>query len=113
MTVLTAETPTLSPANKFTNTALLNAMAALHRLNELGLSVRSVSASPTHGALIVIDPRDNMSQLDHLESALKARMVLGQSLLVTRVAHVLGCQVEWSLRGVPTSVPGQTVWVAA
>lgn len=110
MTTLTAETPTLSPSNRLTNHALLNAMAALHRLNELGLRVRSLEASPTHGAVLSLDEAPPAGLL---ESALKRRLAMGYFILETRVAHVLGCQVEWTTRGAPLAIEARTGGVAA
>lgn len=98
MTTLTAETPTLMSTNRLTNHALLNAMAALHRLNELGLRVRHIEASPAYGATLVLDQPPAPDVLEKMESALKSRTVMGLSVIETRVAHVLGCQVEWTIR---------------
>lgn len=100
MTTLTAETPTLSTANQRTNTALLNAMAALHRLNELGLTVRYVEVSPSHQTRLVLL---EAPQAEVLEHAMKTRIALGDGVLETRVAMMLGCQVEWTARRRPAN----------
>lgn len=98
MTTLTAEAPTLSPSNALTNTALLNAMAALHRLNELGLRIARLEASPVFGAKLVLDEDSNAETLSKLESGLLCRTVNHLYVIEIRAAHVLGCQVEWTVR---------------
>jgi hypothetical protein len=110
MTTLTAEKPTLTPNNARLNDGLLNAMAALHWLNDHGLRVRSISASPMHGPVIVLDEAPKPSVL---EGALKARICTGLVAHVTRVATVLGCQVEWRCKQMPGAIAGTTVEVAA
>lgn len=113
MTTLTAEAPTLSPSNALTNTALLNAMAALHRLNELGLRVRYATANPITGAAILLDHPPSAELRATLQSGLKSRISSGQVTHETHVAHLLGCQVEWRIKRVPGAIAGQTVEVAA
>lgn len=113
MTTLTAEPPTLSPSNALTNTALLNAMAALHRLNELGLKVRYVNANPITGATAVLDHPPSPEIRQQLQSALKSRISTGFVAQETHVALVLGCQVEWRIKRVPGAIVGETVEVAA
>ena len=110
MTTLIAEKPTLTPNNARLNDGLLNAMAALHWLNDHNLRVRSVSASPMHGPVIVLD---EVPEPAVLEGALKSRVATGPLVHVTRVASVLGCQVEWRIRQMPGAVAGTTVEVAA
>jgi hypothetical protein len=93
MTTLTAEIPNLTPNNARLNDGLLNAMAALHWLNDHGLRVRGISTSPMHGPVIVLD---EVPKTDVLPGAIKSRMPISQcTFRVTYVATVLGCQVEW------------------
>lgn len=100
MTVLTPELPTLSVSNRAVNQALLGAMAALHRLNELGLTVRYVEVTATHHARLVLLEAPANGALEH---ALKTRIALGDGVLETRVATLLGCQVEWAARRRPAT----------
>lgn len=113
MTVLTAEIPTLSPSNRLTNAALLNAMAALHRLNELGLCVCRLEASPVYGARLVLDEASNPETLATLDSGLLCRTVNHLSVIEVRAAHVLGCQVEWTVRRSTASDVPEGAGVAA
>ena len=98
MTTLTVYPPTLSASNHLTHTALLNALAALHRLNQLGLRVCRLEASPVFGARLLLDEVSSPEALATLESGLLSRTMIGLSVVETRAAHVLGCQVEWIVR---------------
>ena len=100
MTVLTPELPSLSASNRAVNHALLGAMAALHRLNELGLTVRYVEVTPTHQARLVLLEAPAEGVLEH---AMKTRIALGDGVLETRVCALLGCQVEWAARRRPAA----------
>lgn len=113
MTTLTVETPTLLPANRRTNAALLNSMAALSRLNELGLRVRYATANPITGAVILLDEPPSPEVRATLQSGLKSRISIDRVTHETHVAHVLGCQVEWRIKRVPGAIAGQDVEVAA
>lgn len=111
MTTLTAEKPTLTPNNSRLNDGLLNAMAALHWLNDHGLRVRSVSASPMHGPVMVLD---ELPPSHVLQGAMKSRIPLGHNASrVTYVTTLLGCQIEWRANVVPGAIAGTTVEVAA